>query len=157
MYQCNEYDVYGSKTSRLAIDPISGGIRTRRLPYNTKCLTRVSLAIVGGSVTRSARSAGVSSTSGRNTWRLLYYLRTQVNRYFEQRLVSGALKTLRQQLENPHTSRDHKVRIRKKLEALESTVANRELSRVGRFGVPQVYVVRAESSSSPRGEASEGV
>lgn len=69
-YQCRRCEVYGSNTSRLVIAPISGGIRTRLVPYRTtRCLTSVSFAIVAGSVTICRRSAALNSTKGLKTGR----------------------------------------------------------------------------------------
>lgn len=65
----------------------------------------------------------------------LYFLETQVNRYFEQRLVKNAHQTLERQLDNPRTSYEHKTKIRSLLEELDLTEAQTELERVR--GVPQ--------------------
>jgi hypothetical protein len=65
----------------------------------------------------------------------LYYLEVQANRYLERRLVNNARKTLVQQLSSPHTSDEHKARIRRMLEDLEHTIATAELERV-KIGIP---------------------
>ncbi|TCO33063.1 hypothetical protein EV652_10362 [Kribbella steppae] len=54
----------------------------------------------------------------------LYYLEVQASRYLERRLVNNARKTLEKQLDGNRTSKEHKVRIRKKLEELEEAVAS---------------------------------
>lgn len=67
---------------------------------------------------------------------VLYYLEIQASRYLERRAVSNARNTLIQQLTNPHTTEDHKAKIRKLLERLEESVATAELERVKLIGVP---------------------
>jgi hypothetical protein len=65
-----------------------------------------------------------------------YYMQVQVSRYFERRLVRIAKRTLEEQLDNPRTSATHKVKIRKMLEELETSVAAAELERVRLVGQP---------------------
>ena len=51
-------------------------------------------------------------------------------RYYQRRWVLGrTLKTLRQRLDNPDTSPDHKIEIRAKIEALEAKYAESEVAR----------------------------
>jgi hypothetical protein len=64
----------------------------------------------------------------------LYYLEIQTSRYFERRAVAGARKTLIGQLESPHTTEEHKAKIRNLLERLEESVATAELERVKLIG-----------------------
>jgi hypothetical protein len=61
---------------------------------------------------------------------VLYYMEIQASRYLERRAVSGARKTLVRQLDSPHTTEEHKAKIRKLLERLEESVATAELERV---------------------------
>lgn len=65
----------------------------------------------------------------------LFYLETQAGRYLERRMIKGARKTLQQQLEDRHTSDNHKAKIRAMLEEMETSVAWRELERVRIIGV----------------------
>lgn len=67
---------------------------------------------------------------------ILYYIEVQASRYLERRAVSSARKTLIQQLTNPHTTEEHKAKIRKLLERLEESVATAELERVKLIGAP---------------------
>jgi hypothetical protein len=66
----------------------------------------------------------------------LYYIEVQASRYLEHRAVSNAQKTLVGQLLNPHTTEEHKAKIRKLLEKLEESVATAELERVKLIDVP---------------------
>jgi hypothetical protein len=65
---------------------------------------------------------------------VLYYLEIQVTRYLERRAVASARKTLVRQLESPHTTEEHKAKIRNLLERLEESVATAELERVKLIG-----------------------
>ena len=49
--QFRQCDLYGSNSSKLVMSPISGGIRTRWLPYRLNTLTDFSVPIDFGSVT----------------------------------------------------------------------------------------------------------
>jgi hypothetical protein len=66
---------------------------------------------------------------------LLLYLETQASRFLERRVIKGARKTLQTQLEDRHTSIEHKARIRAMLEEMETSVAWRELERARIIGV----------------------
>jgi hypothetical protein len=66
---------------------------------------------------------------------LLLYLETQASRFLERRVIKGARKTLQAQLEDRHTSVEHKARIRAMLEEMETSVAWRELERARIIGV----------------------
>jgi hypothetical protein len=51
-------------------------------------------------------------------------------RYYQRRWVLGrTLKTLRQRLDNPGASPDHKIEIRTKIQALEAKYAESEVAR----------------------------
>ena len=65
----------------------------------------------------------------------LYYAEVQAARYLERRMVNNARKTLVRQLNDPHTSAEHKAKIRQMLEELEQSIAVAELERV-KIGIP---------------------
>jgi hypothetical protein len=68
----------------------------------------------------------------------------QVSRYLEHRAVISARKTLVDQLASPHTTEEHKAKIRKLLERLEESVAAAELERVKLIGIPLLPVEPVE-------------
>ena len=111
--------------------------------------TRAGMGGVGGGtgLVAIAQTIGSGTTTGEILFYLapfvsfivgsvLYYLEIQASRYLERRAVSNARNTLIQQLTNPHTTEDHKAKIRKLLERLEESVATAELERVKLIGVP---------------------
>ena len=66
----------------------------------------------------------------------IYFVQAQAVRYFERRMVENAKKTLVAQLQSEHTSRQHKARIRKLLEVVETEQAASELARLRQLGLP---------------------
>jgi hypothetical protein len=111
--------------------------------------TRAGIGGVGGGtgLVAIAQSIGPGTTAGEILLYLspfasfvvgsiLYYFEVQASRYLEHRAVSNARKTLVQQLSSPHTTEEHKVKIRKLLERLEESVATAELERVKLIGAP---------------------
>jgi hypothetical protein len=82
----------------------------------------------------------------------LYYVETQAGRYLERRLVDGARKTLERQLDNPRTSDEHKARIRRMLEEMETSVASRELERIRLIGTPST-VTQTNGTAATKGTA----
>lgn len=61
---------------------------------------------------------------------IFYQLKLQVDWYGERWQIKRARKTLERQLQYPHTSEEHKSRIRKMLEELDHSVATAELNRI---------------------------
>ncbi len=61
---------------------------------------------------------------------LLAYINAEASRYFSNRVINSARKTLVDQLDNPRTSEEHKRKIQEQLERLEESVAAAELERV---------------------------
>lgn len=67
---------------------------------------------------------------------VVFFIEVQASQFLERRMVKSARKTLREQLENSAMSREHKARIRRKLEQLEESLADAELARVKQIGEP---------------------
>jgi hypothetical protein len=65
---------------------------------------------------------------------VLYQLRLQTDWYSERWQVKRARKTLEKHLDYPHTSDDHKAKIREMLEELDHSAAAAELARVKLIG-----------------------
>jgi hypothetical protein len=66
----------------------------------------------------------------------IYFIQVQTVRYFERRMVKNAKKTLVLQLQSEHTTPQHKARIRKILEEVETSQAAAELARIRQLGLP---------------------
>src|SRR5262245_29453773 len=62
---------------------------------------------------------------------LLVVLNASINRMITKWKVRGSLKTLHKQLQNPHTSAEHKASIIKRIEEAESLIGRAELVRIG--------------------------
>ena len=65
---------------------------------------------------------------------VLYQLKLRVDWYNERSQVKSARKTLEKQLRNPHTSEEHKAKIRTMLEKLDHSAAAAELARIKFLG-----------------------
>jgi hypothetical protein len=121
---------------------------SRTIPISPNA-TRAGLFGVGGGtgLVAIAQTVGTGTTTGQILLYLspfasfivgsfLYYIEIQVSRYLERRAVVHARKTLIEQLTNPHTTDEHKAKIRELLERLEESVATAELERVKLFSAP---------------------
>ena len=119
--------------------------RTIRIAPNS---TRAGIGGVGGGtgLVAVAQSIGPGTVTGQVLLYLspfvsfvvgsiLYYMEIQASRYLERRAVINARKTLIEQLASPHTTEEHKAKIRKLLERLEESVAAAELERVKLIGI----------------------
>jgi len=65
---------------------------------------------------------------------VLYQLKFRVDWYNERSQVKKARRTLEEQLRYPHTSEEHKAKIREMLEEIDHSVAVAELARIKFFG-----------------------
>lgn len=65
---------------------------------------------------------------------MLYQLKFRVDWYNERSQVKRARRTLEEQLRYPHTSEEHKAKIREMLEELDHSAAAAELARIKFFG-----------------------
>lgn len=63
-----------------------------------------------------------------------YMLKNQADWYSERWQIKRARKTLEKSLNYPHTSEDHKRRIREMLEEIDANVATTELDRIKLLG-----------------------
>lgn len=76
---------------------------------------------------------------------LALYVEIQARRYMQQRLVRRLRRTLEEYLRNPHTSDEHKLLLRQRLEQIEEVVTSQEVERIRLIGVV------ASDSGSHRG------
>lgn len=123
------------------------GEQSRTTPLSPTARAGLSGAGGGTGLVAIAHTIGYGTTAGQTlvyiapfvsfvAGSLLYFLEIQVSRYLERRAVDGARKTLVRQLESPHTTEEHKAKIRNLLERLEESVAEAELERVRLIGAP---------------------
>lgn len=61
---------------------------------------------------------------------LVLFAQVQMSRYLQQRLVKRVRRDLEECLKNPHTSDEHKKRIRDRLEDLENVVTIQDIERI---------------------------
>lgn len=66
---------------------------------------------------------------------IFFYVEIQAKRYLQQRLVRRLRLTLEEYLQNPHTSEEHKITLRKRLELVEQTVTLQEVERIRVIGI----------------------
>jgi hypothetical protein len=66
---------------------------------------------------------------------IFFYVEIQAKRYLQQRLVKRLRRTLEEYLQNPLTSEEHKVALRKRLELVEQTVTLQEVERIRVIGI----------------------
>ena len=66
---------------------------------------------------------------------IFFYVEIQAKRYLQQRLVKRVRRTLEEYLQNPLTSEEHKLALRKRLELVEQTVTLQEVERIRFIGV----------------------
>lgn len=65
---------------------------------------------------------------------LVFFIEAQTSRYLQQRLVRRLRRTLEEYLQNPHTSDEHKLALRQRLEQVEQTVTLQEVERIRVIG-----------------------
>jgi hypothetical protein len=76
---------------------------------------------------------------------LALYVEIQARRYMQHRLVRRLRRTLEEYLRNPHTSDEHKLLLRQRLEQIEEVVTSQEVERIRLIGV-----VASDSSAHRR-------
>jgi hypothetical protein len=68
------------------------------------------------------------------TGALAYYLEMLMTRLLQERLVKGIRKRLEDYLANPHTSMEHKQKLRQQMEELEEAMVLQEIETVKLIG-----------------------